>query len=140
QEKLLSQLPPIEVNSLNELEKERYKSCFLTSSPTVFNGFKLPGNNHLPIHSAPSCSSATSASGGSIVNGTSNQSQNKNSPSPYDFMEYEKQMEKQREDMFRLSNSFKMEEQRLLNSKAQLATSNQLNGSNKILRSEEASL
>lgn len=148
QEKLLSHLPPIEVNSLNELEKERYKSCFLTSSPTVFNGFKLPGNNHLPISSAPSISSATSVSGGSIVNGTSNQSQNKNAPSPYDFMEYEKQMEKQREDMFRLSNSFKMEEQRLLNSKAQLATSNiklsgshqienQLNGSNKVLRSEE---
>ena len=182
QEKFLSQLTPTESNSLSDLEKERYKPCFLTQSPTAFNGFnnfisvgkdsvfKLP-NSHLPTANATSASSTnlnspnrslnklnekpalasstTSASGGSIVNGTSNQSQGKNTPSPYDFMEYEKQMEKQREEMFRLSNSFKMEEQRLLNSKAPFASSNtkikdsaqienQLNGSNnKMIRSHE---
>lgn len=179
QEKLLNQLTSIEVNSLSDLEKERYKSCFQTSSSTIFNGFnnftnsskdpvfKLPGNNHLPIPNAnsvprnlnsprpthserpPSTSSVTSASGGSIVNGTSSQSQNKNASSPYDFMEYEKQMEKQREEMFRLSNSFKMEEQRLLNTKVHFSNSNiKLQGShqnenplsgsnNKMVRSDE---
>lgn len=83
-----------------------------------------------PNEPSASSSSTSSASGGSIVNGTSNQSQAKNAPSPYDFMEYEKQMEKQREEMFRLSSSnIKMKDSPQME--------NQFNGSKNKMRSDE---
>ena len=181
QEKLFASLIP---NELSEIEKERHKSFLLAqnSAFTNLNGLNKESTFKLPVNSLPTASSnspklasvkttdrptsttSSPISGGSIVNGTSNLSQqsncnsnvNKSVPSPYDFMEFEKQLEKQSGEMFRLTNSFKIEEQRLLHSKTPMPNNNsnqpynkkstttstkepanQLNGANKVIKADE---
>lgn len=144
QEKLLSSLAP---NELNELERQnalffaqQQQNAALANlnnfnslnQISQLNGkdsvFKLPASTPRPSLTKSNSerssltTNSSSSGGGSIVNGTSlakQQETNNNSSTknnPYDFQESEKQFEKQREEIFKL-NSFRMEEQRLLNSR-----------------------